>query len=375
MTRAPFVWSLAACLTGCAGDSNDPGDETPGAFCEFPTFARDSTPLKTKDAGNCDADLAALYGGNCENFQWLGLMGDPTVMHDGSRFRMWFTGGARITGPTEDPLWEAGIVAAESADGVLWEDPKDLTNDVVPVLRPGTAGIDETGVETPAIVLHEGEYRLYYTGDRSVAPSSVHVIGLASSTDGDSWVKADAPVLTATLPWEQPFDAGGFEVGGVLEPTVMVDEGTWKLWYQGFGQLDGEVSYSRFGYAESLDGLSWEKRDDPIFTGEPDTFEALGVGHTNVVRDPSGGYHLFYVGIGLDEQLRMGHAYSDDGLAWQRNPNNPIIEGVAGEFDAGVVGGPSALFVDGELWLYYMGTGSPDFSQPAYFGLSKGTCE
>ena len=121
--------------------------------------------------------------------------------------------------------------------------------------------------------------------------------------------------------------------------------------------------------------MTWDKRPDPIFTGEPGTFEALGVGHTNVVHDPNGGYHLFYVGIGLDEHLRMGHAYSDDGIVWERDPNNPIFEGVAGEFDAGVTGGPSAVFVDGELWLYYMGTGAPDFSQPTFFALSKGVCE
>lgn len=353
--------------SGTAGSSSGGG----AAPCHFPTFERASTWLRTTDEGNCDAAAAARFGGDCENFHWLGLMGDPFVLHDEGGYRMWYSAGRRVG----DSNWTVGIAAATSADGMLWNDQKDLTQDVVPVIEGGTVGLDEFGTETNAVVrAPDGSYRMYYTGDRGNTPSSVHVIGMASSDDGVAWTKRETPVLTATLPWEQAFDAGGFEVGGVLEPSVIIEDGVWRLWYQAFGHEADEIAFARFGYAESSDGITWEKHPEPIFRGEGAMFDAVGVGHTNVVADPAGGYHLFYVGIGLDEFLRMGHAWSEDGLDWEPNPNNPIIVGAAGEWDEGLVGGPSAVFVDGVLRLYYMGTPAPDFLQTVHFAMSEGRC-
>lgn len=344
--------------------------------CRFPTFERSTSPLTTADGGNCDAALAAQYGGDCSNFQWMGLLGDPTVVHADGRYTMWFTAGERTSGPGEDPMWRSVIASATSDDGVHWSDPKDLDRDVVAQLAGGTPGLDPEGIETFDVVpvdtdAVDGDSRFvaYFTGDLAASPSSRHVIGRATSTDGVHWDKQPEPVLTADLPWERPFDAGGFEVGGVLEPAVIYDGGRWRMWYVGFGhdpERPDDPAYARIGYAESADGVTWAKRPDPVLVGE-DEFEALGVSDPNVVADPRGGYHLFYVGIGMDERLRMGHAYSEDGLTWERNPANPIIAGVDGEFDAGLVGGPSALFVDGRLELFYMATTKPDFTEPVRF--------
>ena len=38
-------------------------------------------------------------------------------------------------------------------------------------------------------------------------------------------------------------------------------------------------------------------------------------------------------------------------------------------------GGPTALFVDGTLRLYYMGTTNPDFIEPVRFALAEGRCD
>ena len=357
-----------------ATSAADTGDAPTGGptSCRFPTFTRAEAWLRTTDEGNCDAGLAAMFGGDCENLHWLGLMGDPTVLYEGGRFRMWYSGGRRVGAE----MWQVGIVEAGSADGLLWADPKDLAEDVVPVLDAGTPGLDEYGIETAAVLRDPGGgYRMYFTGDRSAAPASLHVIGMATSPDGTTWTKRDAPVLTATLAWEQPFDAGGFAVGGVLEPSVIVEDGVWRMWYQGFGHEGDAPAYARFGHATSPDGVVWTKRDEPVFRGQGLEFDAFGVGHTNVVKDPVDGYHLFYVGISADELLRLGHAWSADGLVWQPNPGNPVLSGEPGEWDAGLVGGPSALIVDGALRVYYMGTPLSDFSRPVHFAVTNAACE
>ncbi len=378
-------WGIAVVLgAGCSAPTDEGGGTEAGTTssatdaptggavsCRFPTFARAETWLRTTDEGNCDKALAMTYGGDCENFHWLGLMGDPWVLVEEDRLRMWYSGGRRV-GESE---WELGIVEASSQDGVLWTDPKDLAMDVVPVLSGGTPGLDEFGTETVSVVRDPGGgYRMYYTGDRGEAPASLHVIGMATSPDGTVWTKHEAPVLTATLPWEQPFDAGGFMVGGVLEPSVIHEDGVWRMWYQGFGHEGEDPAYARFGHATSTDGVVWTKREEPVFRGQGLGFDEFGVGHTNVVKDPVDGYHLFYVGISADEVLRLGHAWSADGLTWEPNPNNPVIAGEVGAWDEGLVGGPSAVIVDGALRVYYMGTPRSDFSQAVHFALTTADC-
>jgi hypothetical protein len=94
----------------------------------------------------------------------------------------------------------------------------------------------------------------------------------------------------------------------------------WRMWYTAFGKEDDGPNYARMGYAESTDGLVWEKHPEPVFRSSGQDFDAIGVSHTHVIADPVEGYHLFYVGIALDETLRMGHAWSADGLTWGQPP-------------------------------------------------------
>ncbi len=357
-TPADTVASAPTATTNTAGCDD---------ACRFPRFERSGVPLTTADDGNCNAAPAAQYGADCTNFQWLGLMGDPSVLYDDGAFTMWFTAGERIGALDDDPSWWPVIARSTSTDGESWSDPKDLERDVVAVLEGGTEGLDTVGIETVHVDPHpDGGLVAYFSGGLGESPDVKYVIGRATSDDGVLWDKATEPVLIADLPWEQPFDGGGFEIGGVLEPTVIHEDGRWRMWYVGFGREDGDVDYARIGYAESTDGITWTKRPEPVFVGG-DSFEALGVSHPDVVADPRGGYHMFYVGIGEDEQLRMGHAYSDDGITWERNPANPIIVGEPGEFDEGLVGGPSAVFVGDDLHLFYMGTTKPDFSESVRF--------
>ena len=84
---------------------------------------------------------------------------------------------------------------------------------------------------------------------------------VASYRDGDfsfgiTWDKAPDPVMTPELPWEQTFDAGGFEIGGVLEPTVLYEDGRWRMWYVGFGRdgAGGSARQSRVAGPEPVAG-------------------------------------------------------------------------------------------------------------------------
>ena len=104
---------LVSLLTlACLSCGKKPGPiGPPGLFTEHP-----SNPLRTRDEGNYNQVAVQLLGGDKDNFHIVGLISDPFVMHDGGRYRMWFTGLQQRDG--EDVQ---GVSYSESEDGALWE--------------------------------------------------------------------------------------------------------------------------------------------------------------------------------------------------------------------------------------------------------------
>jgi predicted GH43/DUF377 family glycosyl hydrolase len=336
----PLAW-LVACSLGRAQAQVSPWVKDP------------ASPVLTSDGGN---------------FHPFGAIGDPFVMWDSGVYKMWFTGLA-VKGGKE----VLGTAYSESVDGLVWSDTKSTTELISLVLEPDPGGWDQFGVETANVVRRpsDGKYMLYYTGNAMGAPHSYAHIGLALSDDGIHWTKHPGPVLTDTLAWEQPFTIGGVTTGGVLEPTVLVEGGVFKMWYVSFGIYQG--GWTAVGYATSPDGISWSKQATPVMLpGPAGDWDDAYASHVHVLADPLGGYHMFYAGgeSATGETMRIGYAHSDDGLTWIKSPLDPVVEGSAGTWDAGMTGGPSALIVGNELRLYYMGSTLPSFVAPLHFGIA-----
>jgi len=287
-----------------------------------------------------------------------GIESDPSVLRDGGKLKMWFT--------TANPTAPANLrsVYAESDDGQVW------SNFVDSEITPTAGTFDGNGVETVSVVRAGNEYVAYYTGDEPPEGSNRFAIGRAVSPDGITWTKDAMPALAPQLSWEQPFcenDACTNKVGGTLEPSVLVEGTTYKMWYAALGAI-GELPSFRIGFATSSDGITWLRHPDPVFTaGAPGTWDEVLVSHSHVVADPGGGYHLFYFGSSLaDDQAcnaaggclltpgGIGHAFSSDGITWTRDPANPVVDHDEA-FTAWSVGGPSALIEDGKLELWYFG--------------------
>ncbi len=376
--------------TGCRGKAEDgaPGWEGP---CGFPeTFVRaPGNPLHTPTGANlnpCDA------------------IGDPFVLHDADRgaYRMWYT--------SLDSRGQLGIAQAESSDGIVWEAPTDTDRcdttgahawiDLVLGPQPGTW--DAQGIETSSVVADpNGGYRMYFSGDVPTDPASTvrsgaTKIGVAFSMDGQTWSEYQehgipTPILEAEQAWETPFEIGGMRLGGPGEPSVLWDanEGVYKLWYAGIGLRDPPnlQSWGGFiGYATSTDGIHFVRRAEPVLEPVPGTWEGRLVGQVHVIADPAGGYHMFYMGYSDSDfecghpdgcayqHGKIGHAYSEDGVTWQRNPNNPVLRPDPGHFDGHMVFGPSALIEDGKILLWYFGSEVDSPTEAAHFGLATAEC-
>lgn len=81
----------------------------------------------------------------------------------------------------------------------------------------------------------------------------VHAIKSTTSTDGLTWTRDGVVVVPPRLP-DEPI---------VCRPCVVPLDGGYAMWYgRRSPAVAGKAAPYRFGYAESADGLTWERRDD-----------------------------------------------------------------------------------------------------------------
>lgn len=117
---------------------------------------------------------------------------------------------------------------------------------------------------------------------------------------------------------------GSWDSQMVREPWVIKDGSTYKMWYSGTAAWP----VFKIGYATSSDGVTWTKHtSNPIFTGTPGGWDAFQVYAPSVVVDSSGGYHMFFSGTdsNMSQRWSTGHATSSDGISWAEDALNPIL--------------------------------------------------
>jgi sucrose-6-phosphate hydrolase SacC (GH32 family) len=111
---------------------------------------------------------------------------------------------------------------------------------------------------TPTIIQEEGLWRMWYiSGIRWVEVEGryepVYVIKYASSKDGVTWERPNHTCVP------QAHDREAFS-----HPSVIKHGDLYRMWYcyrSSEDYRDGAGAY-RIGYAESPDGLAWERKDD-----------------------------------------------------------------------------------------------------------------
>lgn len=206
-----------------------------------------------------------------------------------------------------------GSTNATPASGVSpwYKVDMDLTQDLVqPYILVG----DATHYLTePSYVLQgDRHYAIYEvvetdeSGDNILGSS----LALAVSIDGLEWQQANdgLPVLVADQAWE------GDSVGA---PAIVSEGGRFLLWYVG-GRGAG------IGFAESADGIVWEKAaENPVLV--PDQQWEGGLVAAPSVLSHKGKYRLYYSGGAVDGPAiavaaggSIGYADSPDGLNWTK---------------------------------------------------------
>ena len=136
---------------------------------------------------------------------------------------------------------------------------------------------------------------------------------------------------------------------------VLYDElkKVYGMWYSAGDRYEPDA----IGYAESSDGISWEKyKNNPVFTHSPQSWwDSTRVTCPQVIFDGKY-YNMFYIGFRDDEHAAIGIARSKDGVTgWERHRNNPIVSPTNQGWDSDAVYKPYTIY-NGTHWnLWYNG--------------------
>ncbi|MFA6980180.1 MAG: hypothetical protein WC209_12750 [Ignavibacteriaceae bacterium] len=139
-----------------------------------------------------------------------------------------------------------------------------------------------------------------------------------------------------------------FDVGGIIQPKVIFDENSYKMWYANVGN-NGVHSV---GYAVSTDGLHWYRKvDKPVLTaGSNGSWDSYGVSVGAVIKD-NGTYKMYFIGNPSHAgPYQIGLAVSNDGINWTKYPNPVLHADSIFEFSSIA---SEVLKINNKYYMYY----------------------
>jgi hypothetical protein len=249
-----------------------------------------------------------------------------------------------VTGRDRDGCGQVGRCRVSFIGGR----PVVATDTSDPLVSVGPLGaFDDRGASASAAVEHDGRLFLYYTGwSLGVTVPFYVFLGLALSEDGGRTFRkvSRAPILERTD--DDPFMTG--------HPAVLVEGGVWRMWYvscSGWRTIGGAPRHDyHIKYAESSDGVRWRRHNRVcIDYGSPGEY---AIARPWVVRD-SAIYRMWYSYRG--DAYRIGYAESHDGLTWQRLDDRAGIDVSPDGWDSEMVEYPCVVRAHGREWMFYNG--------------------
>jgi len=272
------------------------------------------------------------------------LVGDPSVLHDGPIYRMFYT--------CFDPKRKGpAICQATSPDGLTWADvavPGPVAGRMLET-RPGRW--DDTH-ETPFVLKFRGEYLLYFAGyrDRGGHFKSFPLqLGLASSRDGVHFERVgEEPILKVS--------PGGYDSDAVFSPTIVEYQNQLVMLYTAY--CFDSCKRERGVYlmaATSSNGRDWVKRPQPVLSKADLPKTKDGAAEAELVQGPDGSYYLFMSLLYGDQGHEIGVARAPTPFGpWEFAPET-IVRRSSGQFDDIGPIAPSVLIEGDRVRLWYHG--------------------
>ena len=219
------------------------------------------------------------------------------------------------------------------------------------VLSPGSLGsFDDNGVTVSCVVRDAGDTFLYYTGwTLGVTVPFYFYVGLAIRRRGEpSFTRYSAAPL---------LERNAVDPYLTASPWVLRDEsGRWRMWYVSGSEwrVRGGRPEHRYHirYADSEDAIHWVRsgRVSIDFADE----EEHALSRPCVIRDGDR-YRMWFAARG--EEYRLGYAESSDGIAWERADREAGLEPSSSGWDSEMVEYPAVIDFGGRRYMLYNGNG------------------
>ena len=272
----------------------------------------------------------------------------PCVAYEDGVYSMWYSGSRHNVSDRErvdNRAFTLGL--ATSTDGVRFtKDPRS----------PVCCFTSTRSILTPTLLRHpdgsvcreQGRLRLWFSSCNFPSGDRMHTLHETASDDGSEWDAPSAPQLEHAY-----------------APTLIKEADHYKLWYTDVRALPWSIRY-----AQSADGCDWQVAADPVLTLDQ-SWEHDRLVYPTVVTI-GGQYWMWYGSYsqhGSEEmKTAIGCAYSEDGLRWQKNPDNPVFApDPSRAWESHYTTSQSILRLDdGSLRIWYASRPAPPFVHKYY---------
>ena len=217
-----------------------------------------------------------------------------------------------------------------------------------PLVAPGSPGLfDDSGAAMGWLTVVSGKKHLYYLGwNLGVTVPWRNSLGLAVAGPGEErFTKTSiAPLL----------DRNEVDPYSISYPSILMENNLWRMWYGSnlsWGPNPSDMSHV-IKYAESNDGVHWERRGKVAL--DLGSKEEYALAKPFVLKE-MGIYKMWYSFRG--SSYRIGYAESVDGLQWERMDGHAGIGVSESGWDSEMVEYACIFDMNGERYMLYNGNG------------------
>jgi len=214
-----------------------------------------------------------------------------------------------------------------------------------PILKPGALGcFDDNGVTPSCIIQKDEETLLYYIGWNPGSTVRMHLFGgLAVSHDSGKTFQrwSEAPIIERSI------------VDPYLNtaPWVIQSSDEWYMYYVScIGWRHKDLPRYNIKMATSEDGLTWQRDGHICIDFKDDTENALARPY---VINKNGTWKMWFAHKG--ETYRLGYAESNDGINWDRMDENVGIGISNSGFDSEMIEYAAVVEHQGQKFMFYNG--------------------
>jgi hypothetical protein len=220
-----------------------------------------------------------------------------------------------------------------------------------PVLEPGELGLfDDSGVAVGYIILINGKLNLYYLGwNLKVTVPWLNTIGRAEWSETEQkFIKCGkVPVMDRSE--EDPFT--------ISYPSILFENGIFRMWYGSnlqWGKTQEQMKHV-IKYAYSTNGIDWIRTNEIAIPLEHPNEYALS--KPFVLKGEDNNYRMWYSyrANGIIQTYRIGYAESLDGVKWVRKDDEVGIDVSENGWDSEMISYPFIFEYKNNRYMLYNG--------------------